>query len=526
MPIPNVADEAIFKEWDDRVVRATTTAASLDTTQASGNITKTQSTTMSNDPLSQEIGSGDRPRCQEAMGGVIAQTRLEQHELTDNVPPTPHNLPLPGGHTPGSDEGRLKQDKLMDIITALSQKVEGLESDLKKTKKLYATAFKKLINRGRSLIEEIDLDSGISLVPPHVEVQGRYGQNIETREGFGDGQEVSTAAQVLIVSTFVSTASPQRNADTTADDLTLGETLMEIRKSAAKDKGKAKMDETESPRKMKWREWVQISRDEEVAQKLQEEFDAAERQRMAQVHQAAQGFTDSEWDDVLARVVADEDFVQQLQEGEKCSEEDLPMKLVELVNQRKKFFAQQRVEAKRNKPMNLAQQKDYMLEAYQIFAHMLKKFDRDDLVKLWDLVMERKQSRDLLIRITAIAMAQGSWQGYDEKERGRIINNCTVVGQSGNVGQANYSAAKAGVIRFTKTDAREYSNRGITEESANGLALPSWLLRRAEPIIVLSGHSIMMLITEIACPYVLGSMTPQLQDKFELHYPYDMIQGA
>ncbi|GKG35741.1 hypothetical protein Tco_0440895, partial [Tanacetum coccineum] len=28
--IPNVADDAIFKEWDDRVVRATTTAASLD----------------------------------------------------------------------------------------------------------------------------------------------------------------------------------------------------------------------------------------------------------------------------------------------------------------------------------------------------------------------------------------------------------------------------------------------------------------------------------------------------------------
>ncbi|GJW72474.1 3-oxoacyl-[acyl-carrier-protein] reductase, chloroplastic, partial [Tanacetum coccineum] len=68
---------------------------------------------------------------------------------------------------------------------------------------------------------------------------------------------------------------------------------------------------------------------------------------------------------------------------------------------------------------------------------------------------------------TARAMAQGSWQGYDEKERGglikgRIINIASVVGQVGNVGQANYSAAKAGVIRFTKTDAREYSNRGIT----------------------------------------------------------------
>ncbi|GJU11784.1 hypothetical protein Tco_1134180 [Tanacetum coccineum] len=81
---------------------------------------------------------------------------------------------------------------------------------------------------------------------------------------------------------------------------------------------------------------------------------------MAQVHQPAQGFTDAEWDDVLARVAADEDFVQQLQAGEKCSEKDLPMKLVELVNQRKKFFSQQRAEAKKNKPTTLAQQKDYM----------------------------------------------------------------------------------------------------------------------------------------------------------------------
>ncbi|GJY22801.1 hypothetical protein Tco_0396459 [Tanacetum coccineum] len=109
------------------------------------------------------------------------------------------------------------------------------------------------------------------------------------------------------------------------------ETLMEIKKSAAKDKGKGKMDETESPRKMKQKERAQISKDEEVAQKLQEE------------------------------VIADEDFVQRLQAGEKCREEDLPMKLVELVNQRKKFFAQQRVEAKRNKPITPTQQKDYML---------------------------------------------------------------------------------------------------------------------------------------------------------------------
>ncbi|GJX19759.1 3-oxoacyl-[acyl-carrier-protein] reductase 4-like protein [Tanacetum coccineum] len=54
-----------------------------------------------------------------------------------------------------------------------------------------------------------------------------------------------------------------------------------------------------------------------------------------------------------------------------------------------------------------------------------------------------------------------------KKKKGRIINIASVVGQVGNVGQANYSAAKAGVIGFTKTVAREYSSRGIT---ANAIA--------------------------------------------------------
>ncbi|GJW10041.1 hypothetical protein Tco_1575868, partial [Tanacetum coccineum] len=85
VPIPNVADEAVFKERDDRVVRATTTAASLDAAQASGNITKTQSTAMSNDPLSQEIGSGDRPRCQEAMGVPLLRLDLVINKLQKKV---------------------------------------------------------------------------------------------------------------------------------------------------------------------------------------------------------------------------------------------------------------------------------------------------------------------------------------------------------------------------------------------------------------------------------------------------------
>ncbi|GKB46114.1 hypothetical protein Tco_0896867, partial [Tanacetum coccineum] len=114
-PIPNVADEAVYEEWDDRVERAITTAASLDAEQASGNINRTQSTVMPNVPLPQGIGVGGSPRCQESVG--VPLLRLE----------------------------------LTVLCTTLSKKVESLEGDLKQIKKVYGAAYTKLIKKVKKL---------------------------------------------------------------------------------------------------------------------------------------------------------------------------------------------------------------------------------------------------------------------------------------------------------------------------------------------------------------------------------------
>lgn len=62
----------------------------------------------------------------------------------------------------------------------------------------------------------------------------------------------------------------------------------------------------------------------------------------------------------------------------------------------------------------------------------------------------------------AIYCAKSAIRPMMKARKGRIINLSSVVGESGNAGQAVYSASKAALIGLTKTLAREYASRGVT----------------------------------------------------------------
>jgi 3-oxoacyl-[acyl-carrier protein] reductase len=84
-----------------------------------------------------------------------------------------------------------------------------------------------------------------------------------------------------------------------------------------------------------------------------------------------------------------------------------------------------------------------------------------------DMLLLRMKSEDwdqvIATNLTAVfRLSKACLKRMLKERRGRIINVTSIVGVTGNAGQTNYAAAKAGLLGFTKSLAREVASRGIT----------------------------------------------------------------
>ncbi|GJS77539.1 hypothetical protein Tco_0727420 [Tanacetum coccineum] len=173
-PTTNVADEAVNEEMDDSLVRAATTASSLEAEQDSGNIDKTQSKATPNEPSSPKTSSSGGPRRQETIGDIIAQTRSENVSKLSNDPLLARVLALETTKTTQANE-----------IAGLKRRVKKLERRNKSRthglKRLYKVGSSRRVESSdgeglgkedaskQEMIADIDANKDIYLVNVHTD---------------------------------------------------------------------------------------------------------------------------------------------------------------------------------------------------------------------------------------------------------------------------------------------------------------------------------------------------------------------
>nr|GEX01598.1 ribonuclease H-like domain-containing protein [Tanacetum cinerariifolium] len=265
-------------------------------------------------------------------GAATTVTHLDVRQASGNIdqtPTMPYDSHLSRVNTLKSNEGSMTLQELMAFCTTLSKKVESLEKDLKQTKARIVVSddedgLEDSSKQGRK-IAAIDQDHAISLIQHDAQTQGRYEQDMEYD---------TSVFNTTTVGVEISIANPEVKTASVSINDTAAETFVYIRRSDAKAK------------------------DKEAAVKLQEELDEEERQRITRVHEAARSFTEENWEDIRARVKADEE-----------------------------------AEAKRNKPITQPQQRTYMSNYIKHMTNyklqQLKKLSFDEIKDLFEITMTR-----------------------------------------------------------------------------------------------------------------------------------------
>ncbi|GJR02068.1 hypothetical protein Tco_0525052 [Tanacetum coccineum] len=278
------------------------------------------------------------------------------------------------------DQGRKSQD---DPLVSL---VQGLVTPSKSTVNI----------SGEEQVEDISpntleaaktLSRVASQKPKSIDKGRRYKRRKETKgkkvvtsldfqEEVNTGaEEVNTAEGVNTGSIKVSTVSGQVSTDSITKSIPSpdkgqreGKAPMIIEEAPKKTKEQILQEEASLAEAIrldtleKEEEAKQVHLDSLLAQRIAEEEELNEQQkkRRAQVQFEAQHYTDEDWDLIRAKIEANAELSKSVL-GSDLQGEDFAKKMVELVNQRKKHFAEERARAKRNKPMTQSQLRTYMM---------------------------------------------------------------------------------------------------------------------------------------------------------------------
>ncbi|GJR00349.1 hypothetical protein Tco_0523333 [Tanacetum coccineum] len=331
-------------------------------------------------------------------------------------PPRSYEAPLPEGNTSGSAEDSMQLKELMDIVPKLVSRIETLETELQQTKTTYGKAVLTLVKRVKILekslkrktqkvvisgsegeepedqgrkIQDIDDDPLVSLVRESMKEKST--DFVTPTKASGEAQEEDISPTILEAAKTLSKVASQgvskvkstdkgkryrRRARSMAKIINTGldaekeinTGIEEVSTGSAKvnsgtaskrgqREGKAPMVEEDIQATHKTKEQIrQEAAGLEEAIRLQAQMD---EEVAKQIHLDKMLAKRVQEEQELAKLEANTEVVKSLQ-GESISNDDFAKRMVEMINEKKKFYAEQKAKAKRSKPMTQAQQREYM----------------------------------------------------------------------------------------------------------------------------------------------------------------------
>ncbi|GJS37917.1 hypothetical protein Tco_0536299, partial [Tanacetum coccineum] len=348
----------------------------------------------------------------------IPETDPEPLEHTFEEPSPAHqHFSPPQEHA----QGQMTVDDLLRLVPQLVTRIDSLETDLKQTKLTMGSAIVKLVKKVKKLEgilkrRNVDLSDSEEEEP---EAQGRKSQDdplVSLVQGLvtpskttvnasGEEQVEDISPTTLEAAKTLSRVASQKPKSidkgrrykrrkeskgkkvvTSLDfqeEVSTGTKKSSSSPNKGQREGKAPIIIEEAPKKTKEKllqeeaslaeairldtlqkeeEAKQVHSDSLLAQRLAEEEELNEQQkkRIAKVQFEAQHYTDEDWDLIRAKIETNAELSKSML-GSDLQGEDFAKKMVELVNQKKKHFAEERARAKQNKLMTQSQLRTYIM---------------------------------------------------------------------------------------------------------------------------------------------------------------------
>ncbi|GJV60807.1 hypothetical protein Tco_1466907 [Tanacetum coccineum] len=169
--------------------------------------------------------------------------------------------------------------------------------------------------------------------------------------------------------------------------------------------GKAQMVEEDIQATHKTKEQIMLAKRSEEEQTLSKQ----QLKRKAEVQKAAQFYTEEDWDTIRAKLEGNTEVVKSLQ-GENISNDDFAKRMVEMINEKKKFYAEQKAKAKKSKPMTQAQQRELRLN-FEKLMKSIESFvpmETEARGKRHGLQLEQETSKKQKIDIEDASITKGT----------------------------------------------------------------------------------------------------------------------